>query len=345
MSSPGIGQGWGSSLPVPRGGSVVGGGETVVAARVPAGHDEAPEPGGSRRPVDVSLLVEPGAQPGGVVLATVRARAHRDVVLQGGEVTLACATAYRYTTGGFFGATYSSTARRSTDVATQALPGPTLLRAGEERRDQVLLGLPTGATPSVRCDLVTIRWQVGAEVRFEGTGRARAEEVPVTVVGPGSGAETGGPTVVPLGRAGTVGVEGLGARALSPGATLSGGLVVRARRAESVESVRADLVLTQRVPHGPMIGDDPSRNPYIAEKEAEEVVVRSELGAPERAADGLLRAGFRLDAPSSLPAPTLVTADFSLRWVLRAAVRRRVAGLRLTSTADLELDATTVPRP
>lgn len=287
--------------------------------------------------------MEPVVRTGAVVLATVRTRATRDVVLQGGEATLTCATSYRYTTGGIFGTSYASTARRREDLATQLLAGPTLLRAGQRTEDQVLLAVPPDGPPSVACDLVTIAWQARAFARYEGSGRAGADAVPVTVLGAGTGADTGGGTVVDRGRFGSIAVEGLATRRVVPGASLAGRVAVRARRPDLVEGLWAALVLTQVVPHGPMLGDDPSRNPYLAEKEAEAVAVRESLGSPAEAGDGRLVAPFRLEVPRSLRAPTLVTSEFSLRWVLRVGVVRRVAGVRRTTTADVEVDVATWP--
>lgn len=293
-------------------------------------------------PVTVAVSAEPTVIEGGVVLATVRTRAARDVVLQGGEAALTCATSYRYTTGGAYGTTHSSTARRSDDLATQALPGPTLPRAGGETERQVLLAVPPAGPPTTACDLVTIGWTVGAVVRFEGSGRAVAAPVEVTVLGSGRGAELGS-GAVEVGRFGTIAFEDVSTRRIAPGTTLAGCVVVRARRARPTDSVRVELVLTQVVPHGPMIGDDPSRNPYIAEKEAERVVARVALAAPVDVGGGQVRAAFALPVPATLPAPTLVTSEFALRWVLRARVTRRVAGLPRTASADLELDASTAP--
>lgn len=301
--------------------------------------------GPTSAPVTVTVHAEPPTvTEGGVVLATVRARATRDVVLQGGSATLTCATAYRYTTGGAYGTSYSSTARRSDDLASQPLPGPTFLRAGRESEEQVLLVVPPTGPPTTACDLVTIAWTVGATVRFEGSGRAVAAPVDLTVLGGGAGAEITGSTVVDRGRFGSIAFEDMSGRTIAPGSTLSGCVVVRPRRAGAVGALRVELVLAQVVPHGPMIGDDPSRNPYIAEKESETVVARVALTAPVDVGGGLLRAPFVLSVPTSLPAPTLVTPDFSLRWVLRAVVGRRGAWLPRTTSADVELAGSTIPR-
>lgn len=324
-------------------------------------------------PVTVTVGVEPWTVAGGVVLATVTTHATRDVVLQGGEVTLGYALAYRYSTGGIFGTSYFSTARRSADVAREPLPGPTLLRAGRDIEQQALLRVPPDALPSVGATLVTIAWSVRTRVFFEGTGEAYAGPVGLTVRGGrlggdgaggssrGSGEASGGAATGSLGvaatgsgfpvdalPAGAAGLRGkrdsvtferVSSRRFAPGTRITGDVVIGSRRGGD-RFVRVELVLVELVPHGPMIGDDPSRNPYIAEKESESVLVRRSLaaGAAVPVSGSGVRLPFTVDVPSRVPSPTLITPDFTLRWFLRAVVQRRLAvGLRRSTTTDLEV--------
>lgn len=306
-----------------------------------------PGPATAGPPVSVTVRTDPATRPGAVLAVTVRMRAARDVVLQGGQVTLTRALSYRYTLGGAFGTTYTGVARESDDVAHVMLPGPTLLRAGKEVTEQVLFPVPADAAPSTECTLVTIEWSVGARVRFEGTGTADGTPARIALLGEGTGADLSGPTVMPRGRFGTIEVEDLSSRRIWPGAHVSGWVVLRPRWPAAVRGVRLELVLAQVVPHGPLLGDDPSRNPYIAEKEAETVVARVDLGAPIDAGGGQLRAPFVLPVPDPLPAPTLVTPQFSLRWYLRVRVGRRalLGRLTVTTSADLEVAGATAAPP
>ncbi len=299
-----------------------------------------PPPSGA--PVTVTVHADRTAREGAVVLATVRIRASRDVVLQGGEVTLRCALSYRYITGGIFGATHSSVERRTDVVATQPLPGPTLLRAGAQVEHQVLLAVPVAGPPTAVCELVTVGWTIHAEVRFEGRERAEAAPVAIVVLGTGRDASLAAGTVMERGRPGVVDLEEVSTRVLAAGTRVSGIVVVG--RAAGVRSVKVELVLVQLVPQGPVIYDEPGRNPYIAPKEAEAVVVRLHLvgdGHPAEVGPGD-RLPFSLEVPA-LPAPSLVTKEFSLQWVLRATLRRRVGGVPLTTVADLEVRGSTAP--
>lgn len=290
--------------------------------------------------VVVTVDVEPAAVTGGVVLATVRSRAVRDVVLQGGEVSLGCALAYRYLEG-FFGATYGATARRAVDVAAQPLPGPTLLRQGEHVDHQVLLGVPAQGLPTVNCELVQVAWTARARVRYEGTQHADAPPVPLVVGSPGRGADTDSPALLRGGRRQDHVAVAVGSRRFGPGGQVAGELVVEPARPGRLQEVRAELVFLQHVPHGPWVVDNPARNPEAHPNEAETVVARVVLaaGLPVAAGGPALRWPFELAAPRALPAPTLVTDDFALRWVLRGVAERPRS---YVTTSSLELDGSTV---
>lgn len=290
-------------------------------------------------PVTLDVTGDPRADEGGVVLVTARLRAARDVVLQGGAVSLVRSISYRYVTGGIFGATHSSLARRTEVVATQPLPGPSLLRGGSEEEHQVLLSVPADGPPSLACTLATVEWRIEARVRFEGSEYADAPPLALVVLGTGRDAATTGGTVMERGRRGVVDLEDVTTRVVDAGTRL-GGTVVLGRRAVGLRSAKVELVLVQVVPHGPVITEDLARSPYIAEKEAEEVLVRAVLAGPESPPTD--RLPFVLEVPR-LPAPSLVTEDFRLQWVLRATVRRRIAGLPFTTVVDLEVRGSTAP--
>lgn len=273
---------------------------------------------------------------GGVILATVRTVAARDVVLQGGAVSLGYMLAYRYLEG-FFGATYGRTAKRAEQVAEQPLPGPTLLREGESVEQQVLLAVPAKAPATVDSQLVLLWWSATARVRYDGTEHAAAEPVSVVVLGDGQGAELGSPEVVTGGRRpDAVTFEEITTRRIGPGSRLAGDVVVAPGRAGHLKEVRVELVLLQRVPHGPWIVADPARNPEATPNEARTVAARQVLAAaaPVAAGGPPHRWSFAFEAPDPLPAPTLVRDEFTLRWVLRAVVERRRAR---STTAELEV--------
>jgi hypothetical protein len=296
----------------------------------------APTPGAP--PVTLEVTAEPRVNEGGVVLVTARLRAERDVVLQGGTVSLVRQISYRYITGGIFGATHSSLARRSEVVATQALPGPSLLRGGSQEEHQVLLAVPADGPPSLACELATVAWRIDARMRFEGSEHADAPPLDLVVLGTGRDASTAGGTVMERGRRGVVDLAEVTTRLIDAGTRLGGAVVLG--HAAGLRSVKVELVLVQLVPHGPVINENLARSPYTAPKEAEEVVARVVLaGADTPPAE---RLPFVLEVPA-LPAPSVVTEDFRLQWVLRATVRRRVVGIPLTTVVDLEVQGSTAP--
>lgn len=275
--------------------------------------------------VAVTVEVEPATSTGGVVLATVRTVAARDVVLQGGVVSLGYVLAYRYLEG-FLGASYGKTAKRAEQVAEQLLPGPTLLREGESVEQQVLLSVPERGPATVDSALVLLRWIVGARVRYDGTEHADAEPQPVRVLGDGQGSVLGGPEVVTGGRRpDVVTFENVSARRIGPGSRIAGEVAVTPGRSGQLKEVRVELALVQTVPHGPWLVEDPARNPEAMPNEVDTVVARRVVAeSGEVAARGpVQRWSFTLDAPDPLPAPTLSRDEFTLRWVLRAVVERR----------------------
>lgn len=301
----------------------------------------SPRPGAASEsvPLRVAVLADPVVVEGAVVLATVRTRASRDVVLQGGEVVLAASVAYKHLTGGIYGSTFTSVSRFTAEAAREALPAPTLLRAGEAVEQQVLLTVPSAGLPTVDCELVSIEWSVRTTVRFEGRGRVDAAPVALVVLSPGGPP----PPVVRPDPTASVRIEDVHPRHVAEGTTVRGTVVLGGRRgAAGLRADRVELVLAQSVPHGPMIGTDPARSPF-GPKEAETVVAESPLEAPEAGrADREVRVPFALAVPA-LPAPTLATTSFTLRWVLRAVVERRVAGFPRTHRSETEVVGSTIP--
>lgn len=296
--------------------------------------------GESDGPVTVALAAEPTVPLGGIVRAEVYTFAERDVLLQGGAVSLGYTLAYRYNTG-FFGATYTGTARGAATVAELALPGPTLLREGNVLHQEVLLEVPADGPPTADTPLVSVEWSTQAAVRYDGTQEARAEPAPVAVLADGRGADPPSPLVVAGGRhRDDIELVVLSGRRLGPGGRVSGEVVVVPRRPGPLAAVRVELVLVTLVPHGPWLVDDPARNPEPLPKESETVVDAEEVIGVGRAQPGVaLHLPFALEAPPALPAPSWVTDEFSLRWLLRAVVDRRH---RRRTTVELELRGSTL---
>jgi len=133
----------------------------------------------------------------------------------------------------------------------------------------------------------------------------------------------------------------LSARRLVPGSELSGSVTVTPRRAGSARALRLELVLQENVEHGPWLGDDPARNPSDQGKQAETVVDCVQLAGHHELEAGQPRSyTFTLPVPPQLPAPSMHTPEFSLRWLLRAVLDRP---LHRDPYVEVELHAVTSP--
>jgi len=130
-------------------------------------------------------------------------------------------------------------------------------------------------------------------------------------------------------------------RRLVPGAELSGSVTVTPRRAGSARALRLELVLQENVEHGPWLGDDPARNPSDQGKRAETVVDCVQLAGQHELERGNPRSyPFTLPVPPQLPAPSMHTPEFSLRWLLRAVLDRP---LHKDPYVEVELHGLTSP--
>jgi hypothetical protein len=134
----------------------------------------------------------------------------------------------------------------------------------------------------------------------------------------------------------------LSSRRLVPGVPLSGVLTVAPLRAFSARGVRLELVLAERVLHGPWLTDDPARNPAQQDNDADTVVASLPLAEQVRLdPTGPLRVAFTLPVPSRLQAPTTRMPNFSLSWMLRGVVDQR---WHKDPCVAVELHAVTAPQ-
>lgn len=139
-----------------------------------------------------------------------------------------------------------------------------------------------------------------------------------------------------------LGFESLSSRRLVPGVPLSGVLTVAPLRSASARGIRLDLVLSEHVLHGPRVSDDPARNPAYEDKYADTVVAALPLADHVGLeASRPLRFEFTVPVPSQLPAPTMRTPDFTLRWMLRGVVDWQ---LHRDPCVAVELHAATTPQ-
>lgn len=293
-------------------------------------------------PVEVGITVgEVEVAAGSALAATVRVRATRDVKVRGAEVALVARVTYRYRDGGLFGSSVLTPARRTDVHATHGVPGTWPIAAGESVVVPVTLTVPANAPGTSHTPVVDITWVV--RVRLQVEGYLVAEEARSFVVrSPGADrahVASGDPVAEDRRRA-RLSVEDLATRFLRPGRPVVGSLVVEPLRQISARAVRAAVVLRQDVHHGEWVGEDPSRNPANQELSRDTVICARTLAEGVVLVPGQpTRLPFTLLLPGDLPAPSLSTPNFTLRWLLRGWVD---LPLRPDPYVELELHASTM---
>lgn len=263
---------------------------------------------------------------GSHVDAEVIATADRAITWQRCEVSLATKVTYLHREGNLYGGRFTAPARRTDVHATQVLPGPGILAAGERVTLPVSLAVPPLGPGTTACPLVQVAWAVRVVMHVEGgyppvqvdaafTVLSRASDRAAAAAGAAAVAVDHGRAVLDL-------VE-LSSRVIQPGDVLRGVLTIDALRPLDARAARVLLVLRQHVHHGEWLGTDAARNPANQEKELDTVVACSNV-AGEMALDPAepVRLPFTLAVPEPLPAPSLHTDNFTLTWLLRGVLDR-----------------------
>lgn len=282
----------------------------------------------------VLLCVPATAREGSVLLARVRLVDHASPTVVG-DVTLTRTIAYRYRQEEGGGSTHLATARRSEVVARQALPAHGA-PAGEPYDVEVLLPVPAEGPASADTGLVCVDWAVRARLDAGGGEVVQAvERVTVQTAASAFDAATAEPARGDARGHTVVTFERLSDRRIAPGVRLTGEVVVVPLHPGPMRSVRLELVLHERVPHGPGTEADPAGG-----KATSTVVAALDLAHGVDGGEDLRprRFPFVLDVPRALPAPSIVTEEFVLGWALRAVVRRP---LHRDAFAELALQAVT----
>jgi hypothetical protein len=262
------------------------------------------------------------------VAVTVRIVADHPLQVVGGEVELirnSAVTRFRRQWMGAGGAV----SLRSSAVAARADLEP----AGPPTTGQELtLTVPPGEA-SIAGYLVQQDYVLRARVRFDGFREAegdRALRVGSTA-GPAPMGGEGAPEVQDAGFA-ELGLADLSTRTLTGGETVDGTVTVTPRQAGTTRGLRVELVLDE---HVPARADEPLEE----DRRRTTVVTTVPLsGAADLGPGRVLRLPFTMAVPCPLPAPTLSTPDFTLRWLLRAVLDRP---LRADPCTTLELYGTT----
>jgi hypothetical protein len=240
----------------------------------------------------------------------------RPVDVTGGEVELIRTTAVTYVARNWTGAGTKVSLRSSLVIsrADLATAGPLAMGVCLQRKLELAVP-PDEMTIAGR--LVQQDYVVRVRVRVRAGRDAGAESVVRVVPGPQvpSGAADDAPVTDDAGFA-VLGVEALSAPHLTAGVPLTGTVTVAPLHAGTARGVRLELVLDEHVPARP-------REPLEEDCDATTVVAAISLAENLQVAPGrLLRYPFTLPVPERLPAPSVSTAEYTLRWFLRAVLDR-----------------------
>lgn len=277
-------------------------------------------------PVRLELEM-PGAvfDEGSRIEATIVVTATRDASVLGGEIELAWHRAYHYRQGTDVWGPYATATGRRSNVGDRVVLKPLgHLSPGDRISQRVALRVPAHGPGSVRTGLVDLQWEVTARLRVE---KARTTEVtrPVLVLSEAADREqvTERPPTVEEHQCAGLSFTSLSSRRLVPGVALDGELTVAPLKACDVRGIRVELVLLEHVARGPRASTDPLRNPAYEEADEEMVVASVALAdRPELDPARPLTFRFSVPVPDRLPAPSMRTEEFSLRWMLRGVVDR-----------------------
>ncbi|GAA4744066.1 hypothetical protein GCM10023328_27240 [Modestobacter marinus] len=255
--------------------------------------------------------------------------------VSGGHVELVRHGAVAHLERNWMGAGATVSSRRSAVLDRVELGPAGPLVAGQPLVRRVTLAVPAGEA-TVEGYLVQQAYAIRAGLRTpDGRDAEASTAVRVTSRAADRSWVTGTAAVVEDADVATVGIEGVSSRRLSGGVLVPGTVTVTPRRAGRARGVRVELVLAEQVP---------ARLPQmpLEEDRARTTVVATVAAAgPVDLHPGrVLRLPFTLRAPLPLPAPSISTPEFTLRWLLRAVVDRP---LRPDPTAALELWAATAP--
>lgn len=296
-------------------------------------------------PVRVRLLLPTGpVLEGTAVPVRVLGVADRDVVVRAVQVELVRRETWRYREGNLFGGAITVPARGEAVVDQVEHPGPGPVAAAGDIDVRTSLLLPPVCLASGAGRLVEVEWRVRAHVHVQGHPPAQATAL-VTVASRATdraevlGAE---PVVRDRGVA-VLHVGQLSSRRLVPGTMLTGVVVVDPWWRFAVTGARVQLVLREHVHHGRYVFADATKNPDTEQREHETVVASAALSG-----SAVLEPGHPVELPFGLPVPgrivlaSMDTPEFTVRWLLRAALPRR---LRPAPTLDLELLAGTADAP
>lgn len=288
-----------------------------------------------RPPVQVVVdAAEETVVAGQPLQVTVRLAADRPLELAGGEVELVRDAAVTHSQRQWSGAGGPVSVRSSAVIARAAadLTGP--VTAGQQLVRHITVDVPPGEA-TIAGHLVQQNYTLRVRIHADGHRGGKAV-APVSITSADTGREWiagTAPTVEEAGFA-ALGFEKLSGRRLVAGVPVTGAVTVAPRQAGRAHGVRVELVLAE---HVPARADEPTEEDRDAATVVTTVPVAERL---DLESSRVLRLPFTLRVPLPLPAPSISTPEFTLRWLLRAVLDRQ---LRRDPSTTIELWGTTAP--
>jgi hypothetical protein len=262
---------------------------------------------------------------------TVRCAAEHPLRITGGEVALVRNSAVAHFRRQWSGAGSTVSVRRSTVLAVTGLDVAGPVDAGQQIVLRARLDVPAGEA-TVAGHLVQQEYRVRARVRVEARRTLEALSAVRIVPAAEPGRLTVAAPVVDDADFAGLGLEELSGRSLAGGVPLSGVVTVTPRRSGAVRGLRVELVLDEHVPAR-------AAEQVEEDRDAQTVLAVAPIAEDLDLQPGqVLRLPFTLRVPLPLPAPSIDTPEFTLRWLLRAVLDRP---LRRDPVATVELCGTT----
>jgi hypothetical protein len=278
----------------------------------------------------VDLLRADVVDPGRLELV-VSLTAGRDVVVDGGAAELVRTLTLTRRERTWNGAG-SSVGRRIESVLTRVdLDGPGAMAGGQTQHLHAVVPVPGTGEASAAGRLVQQEYAVRVRFRTGGHLVATTREVHVPLAPDPSSPEEP-PAVADDAGVAVLGVEDLPRHRLYGGVPVRGTVTVSPLVGGHARRVRVDLLMVEHVL--PASGE-----PLQEELDTSTVVTSVPVAEHLELTPGrILRLPFTLRLPDRLPAPTVRTPDFEVRWVLQAVLDR---ALRRDARVTLELLAAT----
>lgn len=285
----------------------------------------------TRTRVPVSATVQATVAAPHLVAVEVGARAQQDAVVHGGVAELVRSRSLGRP-GPNRTALGSPVSRRSeTVVSTTPFRLAGSMQAGQGQQCSVPLTVPFGEG-SVRGQLIRQRYLVRVRLQLSDSDDVLTESAlwlpgapMVSLPDETLAVGTGGPTVLCF--------ESLSSRRISGGVPVTGSIGVDPVAARGARGLRVELVMLEHVV--PTAGE-----PLQDDRTASTVVASVGMaGSPKLDTGRSLHAPFTLPVPQRLPAPSMTTPEFTVRWFLRAVLERP---MRPDARGALVMTATTL---